>query len=82
VDFFQGYVLLFSSPLSSFFPSFLLCFFPFLLFQCIMMVKFLGLFKKIKKHSKTKNNTPPKKKPFKQCQMAFLLSDLSVRVFC
>lgn len=67
---------------SSFFSFFLtlFLFFPFLLFQCIMMVKFLGLFGKKKKQSKTENNPP--KKPFKQCQMAFLLSDLSVRVFC
>lgn len=45
-----------------------------------MMVKFLGLFKK--KKIKVKPETIPLKKMFKQCHMAFLLSDLSVRVFC
>lgn len=52
-------MLLFSSPF--FFFSFFLTlflFFPFILFQCIMMVKFLGLFGKKKKQSKTKNNPP------------------------
>lgn len=53
-------MLLFSSPF--FFFSFFLTlflFFPFILFQCIMMVKFLGLFEKKKSKVKPKT-TPPK----------------------
>lgn len=82
VDFFQGYVLLAFSPLYSF-SFFLTLFLSFPFVSVHHDGKISGFIKKKKKGKVKPQTVPPSKKEmFKQCQMAFLLSDLSVRVFC